>query len=279
LDLGFGAADQHSAFGSVHNTKFDFDILPTPGDFEAFKAFFCSGPADTTITDCNAPGIVHEAAQGSTMTHLSVATPDACLRTLWGAATSGAEVPSVPHPHSAPCLLKALQQQNLDALTTALTEDPDSATIPFIEHNMEPPVCAAVRMRCPAAMVAVLLEFGADPQADDMWGNTAMQHLQRQKRTRASSLEYMAEVEELLLAKGAKLDCNLEPSVDELMLQSALAPWPSNVLDGVHGSPQLHREWHLQWTCEQVEDLAQLENMLRSDPVGSNHMTGVVSCI
>merc|ERR1712046_248785 len=104
-------------------------------------------PADKTITDCDAPSILNRRAPAPNMMHQSVtATPDVCPRILRGAATwaSNAEVPTVPHPHAAPCLLEALQKNNLDALMAALTDHPDSATLPFMEHNMEPPVCAAV---------------------------------------------------------------------------------------------------------------------------------------
>jgi hypothetical protein len=268
---------------------FDLDNLPMPGDFEAFKAFFHSGPANGTVTDYDAPSISHGGAlESKTMNPPSVAAMPDCPCTPRGATPeTDAELPTVPHPHTAPCLLKALQQKDLSALIAALLEDPDSATMPFMEHNVEPPVCAAVRLGCPAVMIAALLERGADPEADDMWGNTAMRHLQRQKCSTASTAEYVAEVEELLLKNGAK-HSNAEPSVDELMLQDTLAQWPETYFwptqpgeasGGIHGAPQLPSEWDPQFTLEQVEDLARLASWSRSEPVNSKHMALPVSCI
>jgi hypothetical protein len=244
---------------------FDLNNLPMPSDFESFKAFFHSGPADSAITHCEAATIFDAGAQGSQMMHPSLAPlPDTCPCTPHSTASAtNALVPTVPHRLEAPCLLKALQQNDLDALMAALTEDPDSATMPFMEHNMEPPVCAAVRLCCPAVMIAALLERGADPEADDMWGNTAMQHLQRQKLLTPSCTEHLAEVEGLLLKRGAQHG-NTKSSIDKLMLQGTLAQWPTmgfgpmqpgEVSSGIRGAPQLPGEWGMQFTSEQVEDL------------------------
>jgi hypothetical protein len=269
---------------------FDFDSLPTPGDFEAFKDFFSSGPDERTIANCDNPSIPDGLASHSQIMHASLAPMlDVCPRTPRGttASVTDTEVPTVPHPHTAPCLLEALQKKDVDALMAALTEDPGSAMMPFMEHNMEPPLCAAVRLRCPADMIAALLERGADPEADDMWGNTAMRHLQQQKSSTTSCAEYVAKVEELLLKQGAK-QSHPELSMDELMLQDTFAQWPklrfgptqrNEACDGGISAPQFLDEWHLQLTSEQVEDLFHLASWSRSEPAARKHMAVAISSI
>lgn len=301
LNSGHGLFRQSADLGSIQDAT--IDPSNPAADFEAFKAFFSSGLADEAMGDWEAPSSFRGGAPGPSASTWAL---DTCLHTPCGAGSgvSDTKVPTVPHLHAVPRLLRALQQKNIDALMAALTEDPDSATIPFVERDMEPPVCAAVRLRCPAAMVAALLDRGADPGADDMWGNTAMKYLQQSSCLMASSADYVAEVQELLLRHGAKHDVNFEPSVDEFMWEGIFAQWPpGDASDDNHDDSAMSEvstacpsadefmwegtfaQWppgegsHLQWSHEQVADLIELESMLSSEPAGGRHdvRAGVIS--
>lgn len=74
-----------------------------------------------------------------------------------------------------PALRKALYRNSLDQVRKALEDDPDLATEPFWEHDWEPALCCAVRLRCDARIVQMLLECGASPDDTDKHGRTPMQ--------------------------------------------------------------------------------------------------------
>merc|ERR1719331_587715 len=45
---------------------------------------------------------------------------------------------------------------------------------PLWDHDFEPPLCAAVRLGCPALVVGLLLEHGADATAEDIHDRTPL---------------------------------------------------------------------------------------------------------
>jgi len=90
--------------------------------------------------------------------------------------------PGAPGKLPPPPLLHALTRHSLDDARAALQGDGDAARFPFWDHGVEPPLCAAVRLGCPASMLALLLEHGADAKAMDVKGRTALDVAKASKR-------------------------------------------------------------------------------------------------
>lgn len=63
-----------------------------------------------------------------------------------------------------PALLQALQSKSEDEVRSILKLTPDAATEPFWDHNCEFPLKCALRLHCDAAIVKLLLEYGASPE-------------------------------------------------------------------------------------------------------------------
>lgn len=83
-------------------------------------------------------------------------------------------LPGAPRESARPPLLDALMKHDLEKVHEALIDDPDSAGFPFWDHNVEPPLCAAVRLGCPKEIVELLLTSGADPNATDTQGRVPL---------------------------------------------------------------------------------------------------------
>lgn len=86
--------------------------------------------------------------------------------------------PMVPIP-SKPPLLRALESNSVDKVSRELGEHPTSATELFWDHACEPPLCAAVRLKCSTAILQLLLEHGADPEAMDKHGRVPAEAFQK----------------------------------------------------------------------------------------------------
>jgi len=68
-----------------------------------------------------------------------------------------------PPCHAVHCnLVKALAKGSIDQVTALLKANRDDAWMPLLDHNADPPICAAVHMRCDVAIINLLLEYGAD---------------------------------------------------------------------------------------------------------------------
>jgi len=78
-----------------------------------------------------------------------------------------------------PKLLQALRAKSLDRVKAALHQNPTEAQEPFWDHDCEPPLCAAVRLECCVGIVKLLLEHGADPEAQNVRGHTPAQLLKQ----------------------------------------------------------------------------------------------------
>lgn len=71
-----------------------------------------------------------------------------------------------------PELREALASNSAKQVREALLHDPDSARFPFWDHEMEPPLCFAVRHRCSAEIVRLLLQSGAEQEMTNLQEKT-----------------------------------------------------------------------------------------------------------
>jgi len=82
--------------------------------------------------------------------------------------------PPAPRPHptrNGSPLLTALLANSYEELFHALQEDPQAARFPILAENLVgSSLCVAVRLRCDACLVELLLDHGADPNATDSRG-------------------------------------------------------------------------------------------------------------
>lgn len=118
--------------------------------------------------------------------------------------------PTEPHGHERPPLLQALQARSEEKTRTVLELDPASAKEVFWDHNVEPPLCAALRLNCGPGIVGLLLEHGANPSAPDVHGVMpfAMAHGKKCGLIRCRHLSHaeLDKIMELVLEAGAKND-------------------------------------------------------------------------
>jgi len=89
--------------------------------------------------------------------------------------------PPGPRRRSAPALLRAIRACSEQAVSAALEEDPCSSTDLFWDHDCDTPLCAAIRNRCSAGIVRLLLARGASPTAADSRGWTPLTLLSAQR--------------------------------------------------------------------------------------------------
>mmetsp|Transcript_75986 Transcript_75986/g.197726 ORF Transcript_75986/g.197726 Transcript_75986/m.197726 type:complete len:312 (+) Transcript_75986:70-1005(+) len=94
-----------------------------------------------------------------------------------GKRTVPEDPPSKPRVAPMPPLLRALVESDEENVRKALAEDPEAAQMPFMDHDWEPPLCAAARLGCPSPVFALLLEYRADPNQENVHGQTALQVL------------------------------------------------------------------------------------------------------
>lgn len=109
--------------------------------------------------------------------------------------------PLAPAEMSYPTLMRALQKNNLEMVMMALEADPESAHLPFWDHNVEPPLCTAIRLGCRVDIVEFLVKSDADVKARDSAGQSPLELLfSTTWRSAASSKE----IEEVLIGAGAE---------------------------------------------------------------------------
>lgn len=77
-----------------------------------------------------------------------------------------------------PVLLKALRSRSPGEVERALEQFPEAAREPFWDHDVEPPLCAAIRFGCSPDILDMLHARGADPEVKDAHGCTAAQILE-----------------------------------------------------------------------------------------------------
>ena len=75
-------------------------------------------------------------------------------------------------------------------MRAALAEDSQVAAFPFWDHDVEPPLCAAVRLGCSIEIVSALLEGGAEVDQASMQGKTPLQVLNVMMRPGRISVQF-----------------------------------------------------------------------------------------
>eukprot|EP00747_Dinoflagellata_sp_TGD_P171310 gnl/TRDRNA2_/TRDRNA2_205077_c0_seq1.p1 gnl/TRDRNA2_/TRDRNA2_205077_c0~~gnl/TRDRNA2_/TRDRNA2_205077_c0_seq1.p1 ORF type:complete len:353 (-),score=63.44 gnl/TRDRNA2_/TRDRNA2_205077_c0_seq1:86-1144(-) len=109
--------------------------------------------------------------------------------------TRATSPPPAPKRAPEPPLMQAFASQSAANVRAVLEEDSEAALFPFFEHDVEPPLCCAVRMECDASIVSVLLEHGADVNAVDSLNRTPLAILCSKQCVGAhwSELQYVGE--------------------------------------------------------------------------------------
>lgn len=78
--------------------------------------------------------------------------------------------PPAPKMATVPPLMLALVANSAEGVREALVNDSDAASFPFWDHKVEPPLCFALKRKCSAEIIRLLIENGADPEMKDMQG-------------------------------------------------------------------------------------------------------------
>jgi len=82
--------------------------------------------------------------------------------------------PPAPTAAAMPPLLRALREDSTDTVRSVLERETHAATSLFWEHDVEPPLCSAVRLRCSPEVVGLLLDHQADVDGLDSRGRTPL---------------------------------------------------------------------------------------------------------
>jgi len=120
--------------------------------------------------------------------------------------------PDVPNISTAKRgLLGAIACGSIKDIASFLDDDPDAAWMPMFDHNVEPPICAAVRLGCNTQIFDLLIARGADPTIVNKFGKNALEILASRPRRKDMPSHMLVKTEEwvrkvgmLLLAAGCK---------------------------------------------------------------------------
>jgi len=129
-----------------------------------------------------------------------------------------------------PSLREALLANSLTQVQEALVDDPDSARLPFFDHETEPPLCCALKHKCSAEIVRLLLEHGADPEMTDRQNQDPADILRSMRTTETICIDYAGidAIEQLLgVCPASSLDSRQQNpltdyTADFAMLSQAL---------------------------------------------------------
>mmetsp|Transcript_71228 Transcript_71228/g.112810 ORF Transcript_71228/g.112810 Transcript_71228/m.112810 type:complete len:247 (+) Transcript_71228:59-799(+) len=81
--------------------------------------------------------------------------------------------PSTPHVKRCGLLFKALKKNDIEEVRKVFRNNADALSDYFWDNHFEPPLCAAVHLKCNADIIRFLIEQGADATMKDRHGRTA----------------------------------------------------------------------------------------------------------
>jgi hypothetical protein len=135
-----------------------------------------------------------------------------------------------------PPLLAALHAQNsaqcVESVKRILHEDFEAARFPFWEHDVDPPLCCAIRLGCDAEVVRLLLDNGADVHSTDKEGHTPLSMLRMRRRNR---MKFALTIEFFSIAQ---LQCDdasrrRDSIIEDLLLQAGgCDDWSQKLMKG-----------------------------------------------
>jgi hypothetical protein len=117
-----------------------------------------------------------ESAPGTPRPHIRSNTPPPKVHQM----TPPALMRRAPPP-----LLKALRENSVEKVCSVLQNNAGAASEPFWDHRAELPLRAAIRMKCNAQIVRLLLEHGASVEEVGGSGLTAVDMLNRSNTSNA----------------------------------------------------------------------------------------------
>jgi len=82
--------------------------------------------------------------------------------------------PCAPRQGKPPPLMMALAANDIMQVRACLSVNSSVASILFWDHNVDTPLCTAVRLRCDTCIVKALLDSDADPEAIGVHGRTPL---------------------------------------------------------------------------------------------------------
>jgi len=104
----------------------------------------------------------------------------------------------------------------------AVATDPQAAADPFWDHNVEPPICAAVCCGCDVEIFELLISNGADVEANNNEGQTAMMLFRGSQRLHH---RYHNEANNVAAIVALLKACGADEAIDEAIdkpIQSSL---------------------------------------------------------
>lgn len=78
--------------------------------------------------------------------------------------------------------MKAMLSNSVDEVRSVLSDDPEAAQQPMWDDNVEPALCAAVRLKCSPEIIQLLLDNGADVNAQNLAGQNPLMIFRSYKR-------------------------------------------------------------------------------------------------
>eukprot|EP00927_Polykrikos_kofoidii_P052050 TRINITY_DN45815_c0_g1_i1.p1 TRINITY_DN45815_c0_g1~~TRINITY_DN45815_c0_g1_i1.p1 ORF type:complete len:212 (-),score=37.18 TRINITY_DN45815_c0_g1_i1:49-684(-) len=80
-----------------------------------------------------------------------------------------------------PALLEAMLRDSAADVALSLAQDTEAVNMLFLEHQVEPPLCCAIRLGCNIEILRLLLQHGADVHCPNMVGKTPIDLLSEQR--------------------------------------------------------------------------------------------------
>lgn len=204
LELGVGPDfDDLAAYllGSSGPQSFaNFPCLE-PTDFSDLQPVFEPSVSEPSVSEFSVselePSVCDQPSSSHCATRHTISPPSTPRQD----SASHGTCPLAPAEMSYPPLMKALQKNNLDMVVTVLEADIESARFPFWDHNIEPPLCTAIRLGCSVDIVEHLIKSDADVKARDAADRSPLEVLYS---TTWRSVESLNEIEEVLISAGAE---------------------------------------------------------------------------